>query len=337
MKPILAFIAISLCIIIGLSFIALKTIQSPKAFAYTQSYPPYNPGSGPSYAVDTSECAFCHRMHTATGDHLVLSREESDLCFSCHDGTGSNLNTKQEFYKTYSHKLNGVEEGSKMDCSNCHEPHRYVSGGYKLVNPTSTTLSWDVIDDPFDTDYDNASPPSGLYRWCERCHVSSTQTGILLTSQSLPYVPYEVDVDWKTSRSPTSSIPGVPENGNTAGSWEYFTSSHYNDTNGSSGEWHGAGSTTGNAIFTEPYDENYPAMPCTDCHSHHGSSQPWMVKDTLSLTYSVVDNYDMTTGSFVGQYRFCIACHDWNFPSNCTEEGNFDALCTDCHRHGSNF
>lgn len=309
----------------------IKLTSTQKALAV-------NPHTGPSYAADEDDCAGCHRIHTAQGDYLIYNETESLRCLTCHDGSGSSglPTAKEQVYRPFSHKLSGVREGSTMDCANCHESHRYVSGGYQLVNPTSTTQSWDIIDDVDDPDYDSGTSPSGVYRWCERCHVSSTQSGVLLPRGSSPYIPYQVEIDWKTSRSPTSSFPGpgVPESGSYNGYWEYFSANHYNTT-GSSGEWHGSGNSSSVSV-TAPYTSSYPAMACNDCHSHHGSSQPWAIKDSISLSYSVATGYDMTTGGYGGQYGFCISCHT-SWTDLCEDYYTGPGLCTNCHRHGKNF
>ena len=43
------------------------------------------------FTTTTDGCAGCHRAHTATTGDKLLVVDQSSLCFSCHDGTGSRL------------------------------------------------------------------------------------------------------------------------------------------------------------------------------------------------------------------------------------------------------
>ncbi|HDZ86672.1 MAG TPA: hypothetical protein ENH57_03150, partial [Actinobacteria bacterium] len=73
---------------------------------------------------NTDVCAGCHRTHTATGSALITKQIQKNLCYTCHDGTGSNYNVKAEFGEI------GPAKGSThpiptngLKCSDCHDPH----------------------------------------------------------------------------------------------------------------------------------------------------------------------------------------------------------------------
>lgn len=317
-----------LCMIIGLYLAVSKLFTPDKAIAY------YKPHATASYMADTDNCALCHRVHDAQGEGLVFYRNESLLCFTCHDGSGASGSptARVQFIRDFAHTVAGTSTAYTKDCSSCHESHTDVTAANRLIDPRQTTASWETLTDVDDPDYDNSSPPSGVYMWCETCHQSSADTGTLIEPSTLPYVPFEVRVEWRTSKSPTSSLPGVTDNGNNTGYWDYFRASAYNDPAAATGEWHGRASSTALTV-SAPYSAPYPAMPCTDCHSKHGSYQPWMLRDEISTGASLITGYDMSTMGYTGQFMFCTGCHE---RTNCTV--SVDAqLCTDCHRHGSLF
>ena len=52
----------------------------------------------PDVSLVSDTCAICHRAHAAQGPNLLTSAApQSAMCFTCHDGTGSNLATKVQF------------------------------------------------------------------------------------------------------------------------------------------------------------------------------------------------------------------------------------------------
>jgi predicted CXXCH cytochrome family protein len=107
------------------------------------------------YTTTTDECASCHRVHTGKDANLLKSPvPQSNLCFTCHDGTGgpdvlvqytsapANNVTTRDVYShdarvTTSHTLatdatefQGVLN-RHSECADCHNPHQ--------ANPTAGT------------------------------------------------------------------------------------------------------------------------------------------------------------------------------------------------------
>ena len=101
------------------------------------------------YTTTSSECATCHRVHTAKGTNLLTKASpQSSLCFMCHDGTGANTNVlatytdpavpqndvadrliyRHDTLATTSHisaTLNefGGVSNRHSECSDCHNSH----------------------------------------------------------------------------------------------------------------------------------------------------------------------------------------------------------------------
>ncbi len=79
-----------------------------------------------AYSSNPTECALCHRAHTAKGEKLINETYEAKLCFTCHDGSGSNSPTKAEFDYSPSgaHRVRDeLYPAGKLSCIDCHNPH----------------------------------------------------------------------------------------------------------------------------------------------------------------------------------------------------------------------
>jgi DmsE family decaheme c-type cytochrome len=75
-------------------------------------------------------CTDCHDPHHAREDQFLMKEKQPQLCYGCH------LETKQQFTRTYHHKVN---EGL-VQCSDCHNPH----GGF-LSRQLRATSSQDTV------------------------------------------------------------------------------------------------------------------------------------------------------------------------------------------------
>lgn len=85
-----------------------------------------------SYQLDSAQCALCHSSHTAIGNPGILRfgavQNQSQLCYSCHDGTASIYNIAVAFDTNASHHpIRDVtyenDPEHTLDCSSCHDPH----------------------------------------------------------------------------------------------------------------------------------------------------------------------------------------------------------------------
>ncbi|MEO8108144.1 MAG: cytochrome c3 family protein [Actinomycetes bacterium] len=124
------------------------------------------PGVHGPYSITTAQCGICHRAHTAQAPALLVKGSQSILCFSCHDGTGSNANVKAQYdlvrpvnnpeaREYYSHdaiapskhtlaQLDEFGGASKRhsECADCHNSHQAtVSAGRGSVE---TATGWDA-------------------------------------------------------------------------------------------------------------------------------------------------------------------------------------------------
>jgi predicted CXXCH cytochrome family protein len=158
----------------------LVALTGPGGSAAAQTY------SGPhgSFSEDSNFCLVCHDVHDAPGAKLGRYAPESAICFTCHNGTGSNYNTQIQMNNdpatnamhpiivnlpsnpgTYNYSSNttaGIAPAGPYNCSQCHAPHGDV-GYNKLLKARYDT-----------NEYVNYSPSPDPYALCWSCHNVST-------------------------------------------------------------------------------------------------------------------------------------------------------------------
>lgn len=80
-----------------------------------------------SYTDNTDACASCHINHKGRSANILKESNQTQLCFTCHDGSGSKYNTKAQFTAndTSVHPVAGtvLAPNGSMECSSCHNPH----------------------------------------------------------------------------------------------------------------------------------------------------------------------------------------------------------------------
>jgi predicted CXXCH cytochrome family protein len=71
--------------------VALGVGAATAALAYTTPH-------SETFTSTTDACAGCHRAHTGQAAYLLKDSSQVNLCYSCHDGTASDLNVKRGIY-----------------------------------------------------------------------------------------------------------------------------------------------------------------------------------------------------------------------------------------------
>jgi predicted CXXCH cytochrome family protein len=126
---------------------------------------PFDSPHLPDTSLIADTCSACHRAHTASGPDLLAEPEpESTLCFTCHDGTGSDLDVQSQYTdpavppddpatrSTYRHdalaasdhdsasanEFEGVSNRHSQ-CADCHNSHIATS-----TSSVQTTTGWTV-------------------------------------------------------------------------------------------------------------------------------------------------------------------------------------------------
>jgi len=118
-------------------------------------------------------CTDCHDPHHAREDQFLMKEKQPQLCYGCH------LETKQQFTRTYHHKVN---EGL-VQCSDCHNPH----GGF-LSRQLRASSSQDTVCYKCHTEKAGPfvfEPPPVKIEGCVSCHTphGSSNPRLLKRSQ----------------------------------------------------------------------------------------------------------------------------------------------------------
>ena len=136
--------------------------------AVAQTY--LNPHGG--FSSSTQLCQICHSQHEAPGNKLVRGNPESALCFTCHNGTGSNydiqteLNLNPSIYAMHPINVNLPNNNGQYNyvpnttagaplgpyaCTQCHNPHGDNGFGKLLRNVynTSAYVTYPAGPDPY--------------------------------------------------------------------------------------------------------------------------------------------------------------------------------------------
>jgi predicted CXXCH cytochrome family protein len=126
-----------------------------------------NPSIHGPYGVTTDACASCHRAHTGAGQSLTTYPTQSQLCLSCHDGTGATTNVAHEYtYLVGLHLTNdpttrsyyehdpvdstghtmGIDDeftgvtNRHSECTDCHNPHSARTS--PAASQSAVTAAW---------------------------------------------------------------------------------------------------------------------------------------------------------------------------------------------------
>lgn len=96
------------------------------------------------------------------GDPL---RQGEGMCYTCHGPGGvASTNIQAQFQLASHHKVSSLDQtdGSRIECTNCHNPH-LVSAAARLANPdTSATTQWTGTGVAFCLTCHDGAPPSGV-------------------------------------------------------------------------------------------------------------------------------------------------------------------------------
>ncbi len=90
-------------------------------------------------------CRECHQVHIAQGPKLLKfypeGTSEAELCWTCHDGTGSRYNVRREFTDdpVSAHMVTYGETEGDFVCVDCHTPHGTTVQTPKLLNVDGVT------------------------------------------------------------------------------------------------------------------------------------------------------------------------------------------------------
>lgn len=206
--------------------ITVGTLARVEKFSNLRSYimtmvgEPHGSPNNPGAFTNTSLCGTCHMVHLAPRPKRILQKLFTkepevvnnnpasvyiELCFSCHDGSGSSINIKQHFdapevnaghridytgdatkARDYGYPAGGItyNKGTQLPCLICHDVHHSRNGNYKML---SDELYEYASSSAQNTDTAAWDPDPGLWssnetsyevqrKRCEVCHRSHNGT-----------------------------------------------------------------------------------------------------------------------------------------------------------------
>jgi predicted CXXCH cytochrome family protein len=258
------------------------TASSPQASAPAAQLPFPNPHGG--YTATSDWCARCHRDHTGkNGNLLPNAPAQSNLCFGCHNGSGSNKNIASHYSDAnvpannattssfYSHAATTPSTHSAAhddefrgvlnrhnECSDCHNAHS-VDG----TLATSTTSGWRV---------------SGALKNISGVGVTNGAAGAIPTFAWKSSITYEYELCLKCHSSYTTLLSYTKESYK-----KWNKGQEFNPNNPSTHPIEGAGKNTtaamtANLAGTSPYKlwtfSTSGVMRCVHCHGDYRLATP---------------------------------------------------------------
>lgn len=120
------------------------------SWSFTTGNTEFNDPHG-NYMQNTKICSTCHQTHNALNTSLLNKSTETALCFTCHDGSGSNYNVNAGMNETTNQSFHPIMDTGNLQseqlfqCSDCHDPHgnKDAQGNYyaKLLKITDGTIT----------------------------------------------------------------------------------------------------------------------------------------------------------------------------------------------------
>ena len=144
-----------------------RVFPEPQNPSFLDGSQPWSPPHG-NYFDDTSKCTVCHGLHSSPSPYL-LKTDLSDastvasLCFTCHDGTGSNKAVKAEFLGPCSPSNPGCSgqpsaDQNRSDNGSVHPVLRPSSGPFYYGLQIKCTNCHSAHLDPYATNIQTQTP-----------------------------------------------------------------------------------------------------------------------------------------------------------------------------------
>lgn len=289
------------------------------------------------------ECLACHEPHGSDQPGLTTNGlNQEELCYSCHTAADPNTSggpapiapsdpfdafngTPNDYdqdatgpsagIRLFHHPVSNVDQAGgtrQVECISCHGPHLADQsdgpGTSKLVNPANVFQKY-----PVTWTAGSYGQRGNINGFCATCHVSPDTTKPLTATPdgSVPYTVWMVDDTGPMYDS--ASNPAKASHAHDNFDYSYWSSSD------------------------RSHGPNGANLACTACHDFHGSSNAYMLKETVisvgpdtapgtTNTVTGWQGVSSVAGDALKIQSFCNTCHTGTHQSG--------RECTSCHYHG---
>lgn len=166
-------------------------------WSFTTGTTPYSSPHG-NYMTNNAACKSCHQTHTAQGKGLLNKSTQTQVCYTCHDGSGSSTNLKEKMNQTGTDQSHHpiMDTGnpnvpSTLECSDCHNPHgdkdgqgQYYPNLLRATNGTTTEYKGEafcIVCHSSNTAYKPSIHATAVD--CNSCHASHSSANPSLSLQ----------------------------------------------------------------------------------------------------------------------------------------------------------
>ncbi len=119
-----------------------------------------------AHSANDVACTNCHSIHHAQTPRYLLTKQQKDLCYTCH------LEAKAQFNMPFRHRVN---EGA-IQCTDCHNPHGSFTATWRMgARPRLVSESFGNDEACLKCHTDKRGPfvyehPPVRVEGCEACH-----------------------------------------------------------------------------------------------------------------------------------------------------------------------
>lgn len=101
-----------------------------------------------NYNTFSNLCRACHKVHQAQGKKITRKASEIEICYICHDGSGStyDIRIRSGYEGLAAHDTHlTAPAASNIKCLNCHHPHgatAWPNGGIRMTRDKEESLCY---------------------------------------------------------------------------------------------------------------------------------------------------------------------------------------------------
>jgi hypothetical protein len=304
------------------------------------------------FSANTQSCGNCHNTHTAKEPHLrgdidvENPRKGIKNCKDCHTDSANN-----------NFKSHGTIEmtNSSQNCTICHNPHGSSNGD----NPYSL---WDYYEYSHDANHSDVGLINSKIVLCESCHENNivnlsgyseylhdpVKTGITYESGSCVTCHENniVEIKWKNHYRYLTFKDSITATGNALEDSSLCFSCHDGSKENVSNikQYYINPEASGHSISTLDSSKINFQIPCSDCHTSHGTKNIKGIRNELGHDGTKI--FSATSGQWdtIKEKDFCLSCHSsgtrmygkalqdlYSLPNNDGHDLNSSKSCSSCH------